>query len=107
MHDLIVANFILCTIGWLVCLLRARELSPASKLVIRCRYLLYFFVLSGSSISWLWGAPATLWQIILAGAVVIDLVSGSAAWRYGPPAHTFKRPPITRPVPVLFDRGRT
>ena len=49
MHDLIVANFILCVIGCLICFLRARELSPSTKLVIRCRYLLYFFVLGGSS----------------------------------------------------------
>lgn len=93
MHEpalIVLANLIAATLGAFVCMCRAKALSPESKPVIRAQYVGWFLYFGVSGFSFAWGYPATLIQLILTAWVLAHLAMGFAAWRHGPPPHTYK-----------------
>lgn len=91
---MVLVNLALCLGGGFVCVCRMGMMTgQGTKWVIRLEYqvLCMLFVLSGGSY-WLWQEVPTWAQLAFGVGVLVKLVLGWPAWRYGPPAYTFKEP---------------
>ena len=85
---LVIFNLLVCMLGGYLCICRMKSTSNKTKPVIIARYVMWFSLLCGSGISWLYGHPASLFQIFLGIGVVADLMLGFKAWRHGAPPYT-------------------
>ena len=90
---LTLANLVICLIGGYTCICRAIMMSKDdTKLAIRVQYVIWFGLFSASSISWTYGEPASVVQVIMSGAIVAHLLLGLEAWKNGAPAYTMRGP---------------
>lgn len=87
MAELIVLNLLICSFGGYLCICRLRVIGPQTKTPIRVRYVMWFTLFAASGISWLFGIPATLGQIVMALGVIADLALGFNAWKNGQPGY--------------------
>ena len=85
---LIAANIFLCAFGWWLCLCRLVMMGSQTKLAIAAQYALWMACFTGSALSWTYGEPASVTQLLMGASVVIYLLMGWAAWRYGAPRYT-------------------
>lgn len=88
MESLIIPNLFVCLIGGYLCICRMRFISSETKKPIMLRYVMWFTAFAASGLSWLFGFPPSLFQIIMALCVIGDFGLGFKAWRYGPPQYS-------------------
>lgn len=85
---LIAANMLLCASGWWLCLCRLVMMGSQTKFVIAAQYALWMACFTGSALSWTYGDPASVTQLLMGFVVVVYLMLGWHAWRYGAPRYT-------------------
>lgn len=88
---LILANLVVCGFGAWMCICRMSYMDSQTKRSIRSQYAVWFCLFAASAISWTYDEPATVTQLLMGCAVVIHLVLGIGAWRYGAPTYTVLR----------------
>jgi len=87
---LVIFNLLLCMLGGYLCICRMKSTSHQTKPVIIARYVMWFALLVASGLSWLYGVPANVFQILLGLGVVADLMLGFKAWQRGAPKYTLR-----------------
>lgn len=88
MESLILPNLLICFVGGYLCICRMRFISPATKKPIMIRYVMWLTAFGASGLSWLFGDPPSVFQLILGLCVIGDLALGFSAWRNGAPTYT-------------------
>lgn len=87
-HLLILGNLVVCLVGAWLCVCRMAHMDSKTKLTIRVQYAVWFSLFACSGISWTYDEPASLTQLMMGSAVVVHLILGLGAWRYGAPTYT-------------------
>jgi hypothetical protein len=88
---LIATNLIVCLVGIAMCICRQGYMRKSTtKKIIRAQYSMWTGLFTASAISWTFGEPATVIQLCMSSAVLVHLVLGFEAWRWGAPSYTFR-----------------
>ena len=87
---LVAVNFVVCLVGIAMCICRQGYMKKSTtKKIIRAQYSMWTGFFAASAISWTYGEPATGTQLALTMTVLIHLILGFEAWRWGAPSYTF------------------
>ncbi len=88
---MILLNTLICLIGGAITICRQGRMNElATKNEIRAIYLLNMLFFAVSALSWIWGDVPTRSTMMQNAIIIGALMFSFGAWRYGPPAHTFK-----------------
>jgi hypothetical protein len=91
-HLIPLSNFIICMAGAWMCLYgRLNKMDfQTTKKPIRWQYFLKLIVFLASGLSFSYDFPANAIQLFMGSLLVIEMMIGGPAWRYGQPDHAKK-----------------
>jgi hypothetical protein len=88
-NPLLPYNFIVCTIGGIICMCRLGRMSNRTKTVILMQYVFWLMAFSLSNLASL-VQTVNIAQLGFSMAAMMHQVSGFRAWKYGVPAYAVK-----------------